>query len=95
MLNFDKGDRVKVSVSFAVNGVAVDPATVTMKYQDPSANETTLVYGTDAALVKSGTGQYYVLVDADESGQWYVRYSTTGSYQTAIEAGFYVRTSQF
>lgn len=95
MLNFDKGDRVKVAVSFAINGVLVDPATVTMKYQDPSLNETTLVYGTDAALVKAGTGLYYVLVDADESGQWYVRYSTTGSYQTAIEDSFYVRTSQF
>ena len=95
MLNFDKGDLVKVAVSFASNGVAVDPATLTFKYQDPSSNETTLVYGTDAALVKAGTGSYYVLVNADESGQWYIRYSTTGSYQTAIEDAFYVRTSQF
>lgn len=92
---FDYGDLVRATVSFTAAGSAVDPTTVTFQMQNPAGTETAYVYGTDAQLVRSGAGTYYVAVNASSVGQWYVRFSTTGTYQTAIEDSFYVRTSKF
>jgi hypothetical protein len=50
---YDIGDAVRCSATFKdSSNAAVNPTTVTFKYKDPSGNVATLVYGTDAALVK-------------------------------------------
>lgn len=94
--SYDKGSQVKISCTFTdVNGVAVDPTTVTVKYENPSGTETVFVYGTDAEVVKSAVGVYYVLVDVDETGTWYYRFDGAGAAVAASEAEFYVRSSEF
>lgn len=83
-------------MTYAVGGSAVDPATVAVKYKDPSGNiSAALVYGVDAALVRDEAGTYHTDVSIDEAGTWYVRWYTTGTYQSAVEDDFYVRTSNF
>ena len=93
--NFDVGDLVKVAVQYSAAGLAVDPTTVTFKMKSPTPTTTTYLYGTDAELVRASAGLYYVLVSATSAGRWYVRFSSTGTYQSAVEDDFYVRTSQF
>jgi hypothetical protein len=93
---YDKGDAVRCRATFKDSSDAlINPTAVSFKYKDPSGNITTLVYGTDVALVKDSTGNYHVDVDADQSGIWYYRFSSTGTGQAADEETFTVRESQF
>ena len=52
-------------------GTLVDPATLTFKFKQETGATTTYVYGTDAELVKSVTGVYYVELLCDGGGYWY------------------------
>lgn len=93
---YQKGDLVRCSAAFTNSaGSAVDPAAVRCQYKDPSGNTTSLLYGTDAALVKDSTGNYHADVDADEAGKWYYRFYSTGSGQAADEDTFTVQASAF
>jgi hypothetical protein len=61
MINYyKKGQKVRVSCIFAVNGTPTDPTTITCKVMDPSRNVSTYVFGTGADLVKDSTGVYHV-----------------------------------
>ena len=93
---FDKGDLVRVDISFTNSaGDYIDPTGVVFKHKDPSENTTTLTYGDDAELVKDDTGKYYVEIDADEAGDWFVRAESTGTGQAAAESTFHVRDTYF
>jgi hypothetical protein len=72
--------------------VLTDPTTIKFKYITPAGTETTLVYGTDAALVRSGTGVYYVDLLLDTAGTWMLRWVGTGAATAADE--FSVRVEQ-
>lgn len=94
--HYSKGQVVRVSALFEnAAGTDLDPTAVLMKYKDPSGNITSLVYLTDAELVKDSTGNYHVDIDADESGAWYYRFYSTGTGQTANEGSFQVDVSNF
>ena len=91
------GNQLRNSAVFKnAAGAAADPSTVTYKYRKPgSATVTTLVYGTDAAVVKSATGTYYVDVDLDTGGIWTDWWVTTGTPKktsrgtfSVVEAGY-------
>jgi hypothetical protein len=92
---YDKGDLVRVSAAFTSAGAAIDPTAVTAKYKTPAGTTTTLVYGTDGALVRDSAGNYHVDVDADEVGTWYYRFASTGTGQAASEEAFRVRATAF
>lgn len=93
---YDKGDKVRVTGTFTDSaGTAVDPDVVRFVVRNPRGVETTYLYGTDAALVKSATGIYYVDVSADVEGKWYYRYYSTGSGQAAGEGSFTVAFGAF
>jgi len=95
MINlYKKGQKVRCSVDFKVADVLTDPTTVTFKSKKPSGTITTLVYGTDAAVVKDATGQYHVDVTTDEKGEWNFRFEGTGTCTAVEEAAFNV-TSVF
>jgi len=55
------GSIKRVSVAFrSPAGAPVDPSAVRLRLRAPiSGRETLLVYGEDAALIKSGVGDYY------------------------------------
>lgn len=91
---YDQGDLVKVSGSFTNEaGAAIDPSVVNFTYKDPAGTTTTLVYGTDAAVVKSSTGNYYVNLSATLPGTWVWRWHSTGTGQAADTGQFYVEPS--
>jgi len=93
---FDKGDLIRVTGTFTNSaGTAVDPTAVNFMYRNPTGVIVVLVYGTDAAVVKSATGIYYVDVNANSAGTWWVRYESTGTGQAADEESFDVMPSEF
>lgn len=82
---YTKGQKVRCSVNFTVSGTLTDPTTVTFKYKKPGLTTvTTLVYGTDAALVKDAVGQYHADIITDKNGEWQFRFEGTGTC-TAVE----------
>ena len=93
--SYDQGDLVRCAGAFTDSvPAAIDPTTVLFKFQDPSGNQVTYTYGTDAELVKDSTGNYHVDVDADEAGLWYYRFES-GTEQAAGESRFFVKDSVF
>ncbi|MGD9879036.1 MAG: hypothetical protein AB7E70_20935 [Hyphomicrobiaceae bacterium] len=95
---YDKGDLVKLSTSPAfkdADGEAADPTAVTFRIMEPDGTETTYVYGTDAELVKAGTGDYYVHWTCAKEGRHSYRFEGTGTVTAAGEQVFDVRDSAF
>jgi hypothetical protein len=87
------GNLVRVSAAFTNSvGAAVDPAVVKCQVRTPDGTVTTYTYGTDAEVIKSATGAYYLDVDAATAGEWRYRWYSTGSGQAADEGRFYVPT---
>lgn len=92
---YDVGDEIRCTGTFTdADGTAQDPTAVMFAYKDPSGTTTTLTYGTDAALIKSDTGVYYVDLDIDESGIWRYRFYSTGDGQAAGEDYFHAREQE-
>lgn len=95
---YDIGDLVRVTGAFTnhSDGTALNPTAVLFKYKNPvTGTITTLVYGTDAAIVRDSTGNYHVDVDASVPGRWYFRFYATGTGQSADEDYFDVAQSEF
>lgn len=93
---FQVGDLVRVTGTFTtLAGAATDPTNVYFSFKTPAGTTTTYTYGVDAALVKSSTGIYYVDVNVTAAGNWYYRFYSTGTGQTADESYFAVPYSAF
>lgn len=93
MADIQLGDTVDVTGTFRDRDDAlVDPTTVSCTLRDPSDNDTTYVYGTDAELVQVSSGIYRLTVPVDEAGRWYWRMFSTGS-QAAETGSFIVEQS--
>lgn len=95
MNSYDVGDLVRLTAAFTVSSSATDPTTTTCKVREPDGTVTTLVYGTDAACVRSATGSFYVDWSTDQEGVHSVRWIGTGAAQGAAESQFNVRESLF
>lgn len=83
------GGRVRCTVTFTPIGASspADPASVVFKTKVGSGNVTTYTYGTDAEVVKSSTGVYYLdVVTADSTATSQVRVKVKGSTPGAISA---------
>lgn len=76
-----KNDQPRFTCTFTGvgNSTATDPQGVRFDAVPPSGTATTYVYGTDAELVKSSAGVYYVDLTLDTTGQWVVWFQATGS----------------
>lgn len=89
---YDIGDLVRIKATFEnVDGVILDPTTITFKLKTPDDVTTVYVYGTDAALVKESTGVYHVDWSCTQAGLHIYLYIGTGTVQTAEESHFQVR----
>lgn len=96
MNQYSKGDLVRCTASFATSaGVATDPTVVRFQVRTPAGVTTEYVYGTDAALVRTAAGSYYVDVNANAVGTWRYRFYSTGTGQAADEGAFKVKDSWF
>jgi hypothetical protein len=86
-MSYHVGDLVRCAGAFTnAGGTAVDPTAVFAQYSNPAGSVTSLTYGTDAALVKASTGNYYVDINANAAGYWRYRFYSTGTGQAASEA---------
>lgn len=90
--NYDIGDIVRLTGTFrSTANVLSDPNKVTIKYEDPSGNVTT-VTSTGASVVHPSTGVYYTDIFPDESGVWEYRIFSTGLITSSTQDWFRVRT---
>ena len=81
---YDVGDVIRAAVVFKdINGVASDPGTIRLKLKKPDQTSTTLVYGTDGALIKDSTGTYHADFSLDLGGSHFYRWEGTGAIQAA------------
>lgn len=93
---FVNGATVRVWGHFKdTNDSFQDPTTVIAKIRTPRGELLRYVYGTDAEVVKSATGKYYVDVTATDGGRWHARWESIGTIDTAGEGGFEVRDNDF
>jgi len=92
---YDVGDLVRVSAVFKnASAVATDPTAISFKYRKPSTGVvTTLVYPTDAALVRDSQGNYHVDISITEKGVWIHKFIGTGAVQAVEESNFVVKGS--
>lgn len=91
MASYDLGDVIRETGTFTnAAGTATDPATVTFSFTDPAGTTTTYTYLTDAQLVKSATGVYYVDITASLEGIYRWRWLSTGSGAASTEGQFAV-----
>jgi hypothetical protein len=92
---FDKGDQVRVSVTFTntSGGTRLNPTTVTLKIKTPS--ETTTQYVYPYGVNSDETGVYYRDFQVTESGKYYYRWEGTGGNPSATESWFIVKPSEF
>ena len=91
MASYDLGDVVRQTGTFTNSaGAAADPTGVTFSYTDPNGTTTSLVYLTDAALVKDSTGVYHVDITASIEGIYRWRWLSTGTGAASTEGQFSV-----
>jgi hypothetical protein len=96
MATYQEGDLVRIDTTITnAAGTKIDPTALTAYYRTPGGVTTTLVYLTDAALVRESTGVYYVHISATEPGPWFYSFKATGTGQSADESHFNVVPSIF
>lgn len=90
------GDTKRIAMNYQDDdGIDIDPSSVVFKLLSPSGTLTQATYGTDAALVRQSTGDYYVDATFNESGRWTWRWVSTGTgTATAHEGTLIVRWSE-
>lgn len=91
------GQLVRISGAFLdPNGAAADPTTCTLKVMAPSGTVTTYEYGGSPEVVfQLSTGNYYIDLDADESGDYHYKWEGTGTADSTDEDQFTVFPSHF
>lgn len=87
--------KIQVWAIVRSDNVATDPTECSIMHRDPSGNEATEIYNGGAGNVqKSSTGRFYLALDLDEEGTWYLRVKTTGTV-AAAETSVIVNASGF
>jgi len=87
--NYDVGAVVRVTATFTTASAAVDPTTVKALVKDPAGTVTTYTYGAGTTVKRSATGVYYIDVDVTTSGEWKVRFKSTGTGKASADISFY------
>ena len=92
---YDIGDTRRLTVTFTnLAGAAADPTGVTFSIRKPDGTAINYVYLTDAEIVKSGTGVYYVDFAITLPGRHIYRFAGTGAVAAAENGEFYARRNE-
>ena len=92
------GTVVKCEVYFysdAAKTTPADPSAIKFRKQTPAGVVTEHVYGTDADLVKVGTGHYYEYVTPDAAGRWKYVFKGTGAVGISLPGHFDAEATLF
>ena len=94
---YTKGQLVPVTGLFEeADGDDVDPSTVTLRVLSPSGINTVYIYGGSPDTIdKDSVGNYHVDINANEIGDWFYKWESTGSGQAAQEGQFMVQPDHF
>ena len=87
------GEKIKITGTFKEEGDLGDPAVIRASYKNPLSVITTLIYGTDSALIKESTGVYSFEIILNHAGFWYYRMDDGGA-NVAAEDSFQVLLSK-
>ena len=89
---FDIGDIVKVKNELRnEDGDLFNPNVLSVTVKKPDMSVETFVYGTDVEVVRSETGKHFIRVSVDQSGEWVIRWFSTGDGQASQEDTLEVR----
>lgn len=89
--SYPLGQPVRCSVAFTnTSDVATDPTTTIFRLKEPDGTLTTLTYPTDATVVRTGTGAFYVDIEPDQAGLHYYEFDGTGECEAADPGKFFV-----
>lgn len=89
------GQPARLTATFKTQaGVLVDPSTVTFRVRKPSGALVSLVYLTDAAVIRDSQGIYHVDIATDYPGTWHYRAEGGGSNAAAAEHSLVVLASR-
>lgn len=77
--------RAKVTYTDPDTGVVIDPNEVSVIVRSPDGALTTYEYGTDAQLVRTGVGLYYVLITLAAVGTYKWKWTGTASEQAVVD----------
>jgi uncharacterized protein YfaS (alpha-2-macroglobulin family) len=88
---------VRLSALFEdADGLDVDPATVQLTVTSPSGITTVYTFGgSPDTVTKDSIGTYHVDVTANESGDWFTQWESTGEGAGVQEGQFMVAPSRF
>ena len=87
LTTFKEGSQVRLTNTFKnAAGTEIDPTSVFFWWQTPAGVATTYTYGTNAELVRSSAGVYYVDLSLNEDGYWLWEFYSTGTGE-AVDAG--------
>lgn len=86
---FDIGDVVRALARFRnVAGVLTDPTSVVGRVRKPDGTLGDVTFAKDTPPV---TGEYIASIAIDQSGDWWVRATSTGTVASSVESIFTVR----
>ena len=89
---YDIGDLRRLQATFKNSaGAAADPTAITFFMREPDGVLTTYVYLTNAQLVKSATGIYYVDWTFAKAGRHGMRWEGTGALVSSEQSDFWAR----
>lgn len=91
MATYDRGQLVRLTVTFSVGSTPTDPSAVYLYLRAPDGTFSTLQYGVDGSVVKVSTGVYRYDYSATARGDVYYRWSGTGAAQSAEQSTFFVQ----
>lgn len=90
---YDIGDQPTVTATIKdTAGTLADPTAVTVKFIDPSGNQTT---GDNATQSSTGVYTWTFPNALDEAGLWRVKFFASGALVAAEEIGVRVRGTDF
>ena len=98
MNSYNVGTAAKCQTTFYSDNAKTtpaDPTTVKFRLTSPAGVITEYTYPTDAQLVKSGTGVYYVNVTPTAGGVWTYTFRGTGAIVETPEEKFVAVATAF
>jgi len=96
MVRYDIGDARRLQATFKdITGTNTDPTTVTFSIKEPNSTAVDYIFGTDAEVVKSTSGVYYIDWICTKFGEHLFRWEGTGTVTAAEEGSFTVKKRSF
>jgi hypothetical protein len=97
MVRYIWGQTLEIRLTFTdADGVAAEPASVSMAYQSPDGVEASFTHGVNAEVEQVDVGIYRLQLTPDQHGRWFYRgEGASVAVHAAAEGSFVIRPSEF